>query len=113
MRNEHKSCHYKFFPQRIKMASVFFVSRMEWYAPLQMSSSSNCNRNHMWPAPPEMWSEDWTFEVEVRERRMKEEQDAKKGPESWEEEVLQRERTIPNNWKDMLVVKRERSMGTK
>ena len=95
------------------MARVFYASRMERYAPLTMSYSSNPNRNHMWPAPPEMWCEDWTFEVEVRERRRKEEEDAKKGPESWDEEVLEREKAIPNKSMDELLLERERPIGTK
>ena len=87
----------------------FFLSRMEWYAPITATCT---NRNHLWPHPPETWCEDWTHEVEVREKRMMEMEQRNKPPESWDEEVRQRELTIPCKIRHVQEVERERSMGT-
>ena len=88
----------------------FYLSRMEWFAPIKFTST---NRNHLWPHPSETWCEDWTHEVEVLERRRMEEQQQNKPPECWEEEVRERELSIPNNSFHVKELERERSMGTK
>ena len=92
----------------------FFMSSMERYAEVKFNTPINPNRNHLWPGQPNTnWCDDWTDEVLVREKRLKEIEDSKKPAESWEEEVRLRELSIPSECWDLEVAQRKRSMGTK
>ena len=87
--------------------SKFFMSSMEWYAPVKFNTASNPNRNHLWPDQPNnSWCEDWTDEVLVREKRLKEIEESKKAPECWEEEVRKRELSIPSECWDVEAAQR-------